>query len=251
MRLTPAITQVLLMFGLLTSSIFAHADCVDTVPLNAQEKAFYSRANAALISLLRPAPASEKIRTVDASTNPSDIETCKGDKKSGDFVVHVSRKYIWPDPKGNSADTAITLQLAINVTKFDTSDANYIGAYGNPSPEKSAGMKVNNVEWRVLDSGYGVQSQRDSLRASLANSLDRKRLEALPGKPLPTAAESEAYAKKAAPTELVAVAPSVTSTVTSTTTGAGQLKSLDSAISVDSVKSAADSVQKLKGLFGR
>ena len=239
----------------------AHADCVDTVPLSAQERDFVLRASAALKSFLRPAPGTEPIRTSDSVTDPAGIQACKGEKKNGDFDVSVSRKYIWPDPKKHSADTAITLHIAINVRSFDTRAGEHSGAYGSPSPARSAGLKVNNVEWKLVDAGYGVPAQRDALRASLSAVVERDRLEAMVGRPLPSVAESVAMAKKVGPTPLITPEPSSTAaapTRAAIPLPAGASPSPASPPSApaapapnDILKDAADTAQKLRGLFGR
>jgi hypothetical protein len=244
----------------------AHADCVDTVSLSPAERDFHVRANAALNSFLRPAPAGENIRSQDSMTDPQGIQVCKGDKKPGDFTVRVQRQYVWPDPKKHFADTAITLELVINTQSFGKSLGNYSGTYGSPNPGRSAGLQVHNVEWRVSDAGYGVQAQRDSLRASIAAALERERLQGLVGRPLPSVAESVAMAKKAPPTQLV-TPPSPAPAVTTSTAGPASAAPAAPAASpppaspsgaapsapapADSVKDAADAVQKLRGLFGR
>jgi hypothetical protein len=236
---------------------------VDTVGLTAAERDFHVRATAALKSFLPPAPAGENIRSGDTVTNPNNIQACKGEKKPGDFSVQVQRKYIWPDPKKNSADTAVTLDLVINASSFGKSLGDYSGAYGSPSPARSAGLQVHNVEWKVSAGGYGVQAQNDSLRASIGAVVDRERLQALVGRPLPSVAASDAMARKIPPPQLVSVAPSAPAAAVSTgspaaaaptvaqqpasTTGAAPAP----ASSTDSVRDAADTFQKLRGLFGR
>ena len=246
----------------LASPLLAWADCVDTVGLSAAERDFHIRATAALKSFLPPAPAGENIRSGDSVTDPNGIQACKGEKKPGDFSVQVQRKYIWPDPKKNSADTAVTLELVINASSFGKSLGDHSGAYGSPSPARSAGLQVHNVEWKVSAAGYGVQAQGDSLTASIGAVVDRERLQALVGRPLPSVAASDAIARKIPPTQLVSVAPPGPAAAVSTgspaavspavapqparTVGAAPPPS-----STDSVRDATDAVQKLRGLFGR
>ena len=86
--------------------------------LSAAERDFHIRATAALKSFLPPAPAGENIRSQDIVTDPKGIQACKGEKKPGDFPVQVQRRYIWPDPRKNSADTAVALELVINASSF-------------------------------------------------------------------------------------------------------------------------------------
>lgn len=271
-RVTNArIAQLLLCTAWLAATT-AWADCVDTVRLSAQEKDFYLRANAVLKSLLRPAPQADKLRASDSVTDPGDIETCKADKKQGDFTVGVSRKYIWPDPKGNMADSVVTLNLAINATKFDTAATQYEGAFGSPSPTRSAGLKVYNVVWSLTGSSYGIAAQTETLRASLAEGLERDRMEKLVGRPLPSVAESDALAKKAASTRLLSssVAPATTTAapIAPNRTAVASPSAAPAAVAAvaavpaapsepaaapapDTVKEVTDSIQKLRNLFGR
>ena len=247
----------------LASPLLARADCVDTVGLSAAERDFHIRATAALKSFLPPAPAGENIRSSDSVTDPNGIQACKGEKKPGDFSVQVQRKYIWPDPKKHSADTAVTFDLVINARSFGKSLGDYSGAYGSPSPGRSAGLQVHNVEWKVSAAGYGVQAQRDSLTASIGAVVDRERLQALVGRPLPSVAASDAIARKIPPTQLVSVAPPGPAAGVSTGSPAAESPAVapqpartvgaapPSPSSTDSVRDAADAVQKLRGLFGR
>ena len=238
-----------------------HADCVDTVPLNAQERDFILRANATLKNFLPAAPVAEGLRTGDTETNPGHFNVCKGEKKAGNFSVEVSRKYIWPDPKKHSADTAVTVSIAVNVKGFAASAGNYSGAYGSPSPGLSAGLTVNNVEWKVDAASYGVPAQRESLRAALATVIERDRLAALVGRPLPSVAASAAMPKKAGPTPLITPEPSSPVATAATARAAVPQPGAASAAPdstptapaapADALKDAADTVQKLRGLFGR
>lgn len=230
-----------------------HADCVDTVPLSAQERDFILRANAALKNFLPAAPSAEGLRSSDSETNPGHFNACKGEKKTGDFSVDVSRKFIWPDPRKHSADTSVTVSFAINVKSFAAPAGNYSGAYGSPSPGRSTGLTVNNVEWKVDAASYGVPAQRESLRASLAAVIERDRLAALVGKPLPSVAASTAM-KKAGPTPLIAP-PSASAAAPAPAAAAPASAPAGSTppapTPTDAIKDAADTVQKLRGLFGR
>ncbi len=233
-----------------------YADCVDTVPLNAQERDFILRVNAALKNFLPTAPVAEGLRTGDTETNPGHFNVCKGEKKAGNFSVVVSRKYIWPDPKKHSADTSVTVSIAVNVKSFAAPAGNYSGAYGSPSPGLSAGLTVNNVEWKVDAASYGVPAQRESLRASLAAVIERDRLAALVGKPLPSVAASAAMPKKAGPTPLITPEPATAAAATpaSSATAPSPASSPSAPAApapADTLKDAADTVQKLRGLFGR
>ena len=233
-----------------------HADCVDTVPLSAQERDFILRANAALKNFLPAAPSAEGLRSSDSETNPGHFNACKGEKKTGDFHVEVSRHYIWPDPKKHFADTSVTVKFAMNVKSFAAPAGSYSGAYGSPSPGRSAGLTVNNVEWKVDAASYGVPAQRESLRASLAAVIERDRLAALVGKPLPSVAASTAM-KKAGPTPLIAPPSAPTSSAPASAaaapaaTGSAPPAPAPAPAPTDALKDAADTVQKLRGLFGR
>jgi hypothetical protein len=175
------------------------------------------------------------------------------------------------------ADAVVTLELAINVQAFDTRGGNTSGAYGSPSPTRSAGLKVTNVEWRLNGSTYGITAQVNALQASLFAALDRDRLQALVGRPLPGVAESDAMAKKATPFEMVvatpaapaAPAPPAPAAPVAATPNAGSAAAPAPASApaspapaapvaaptkpapADTMKDAADTVLKLRGLFGR
>jgi hypothetical protein len=278
-RFAKNMSGLLVGAALLCASV-ARADCADTVGLTPQEKDFYQRANAVLKSLLRPPPVADKLWSADSMSDPNGIEVCKSDKKPGNFTVVVSRKYVWPDPKGNMADAVVTLRLVINADKFDASDAKYSGAYGSPSPTRSAGLKVQNVVWALDGSSYGIAAQIETLRASLADGLERDRMEKLLGRPLPSVAESEALAKKAAPTKMLASAPAAApaspsaaaqpvtqpaaqpaAPVTPAAAANTQVASPSPVLAApeapaaaspaEMVKSLGDSFQKLRGLLGQ
>lgn len=234
----------------------ARADCVDTVGLTAAEKDFYNRSMAALKALLPPAPAVETLWSRDTALEAGNFQVCKGDKKAGNFSVTVKRAYVWPDPQKRGPDAVSNLMLAINMPKFSVADSEFSGAYGSPSPALSAGLKVNNVVWEV--SG-GRGSQAESLRASVAAAVDRARLEGMVGRPLPSVAESAAAAKKLPPTQLVAApraAPAASASAGDAPAAASPSASAPSSApaappAADPVKDAVDTVNKLRGLFGR
>ncbi len=237
------------------------ADCVDTVPLSAQERDFMLRANAALKTFLPAAPSAEGLRSADSETKPDHFNACKGEKKIGDFTVGVSRKYIWPDPRKHFADTSVTVSFTMNVKSFAAPTGNYSGAYGSPSPGRSAGLAVNNVEWKVDAASYGVPEQRERLRASLAAVIERDRLAALVGRPLPSVAASNAM-KKAEPTPLITPPPASAAAAPASAAAAPAPAAVAPASATtgsappaptptDVMKDAADTVQKLRGLFGR
>lgn len=242
------------------SATASHADCVDTVGLSAAEQDFHRRAQAALLSLLPPAPVADGLWSRDdAGLSAADINVCRGEKKPGNFSVAVSRKYVWPDPQKRMADATVTATLSLNVPGFKegAGDGGFAGAYGSPSPQRSAGLKVGNATWEVSAGGWGVKAQTDALRSSVAAAIDRQRLQGLVGRPLPTVAESNAAAKKLPPTQLAAVTPAApaAATVPANAPPATDVQPAPTAPSIpasgDNVKDAVDAVQKLRGIFGR
>lgn len=259
-----------LFLGLLSAVGVAWADCVETVGLTPSEHEFYLRANAVLKSLLPPPPVAEGMWHADGVNESGQIEVCKGDKRQGNFSPLVTRKYVWPDPKKNMADAVVTLRLTINSPKFDSGDDRYAGSFGSPSPTQSAALKVQNIAWELSGSSYGIAAQVETLRASLATRLERERMGKLVGRPLPSVAESETLGRKVAPTTLLTSAPveqgatqvqptgnvpaqsaAVTAPVTQATKNGSTPTEPVAPSAVDAVKDVADSVQKLRALFGR
>ncbi len=269
MRFIQQSLRQLLCVGLLGAGAGAWADCVDTVGLTPPERDFYLRANAALKALLPPQPVADGIWHADTLNESGQMEVCKGDKKPGNFSPVVSRKYVWPDPKKNMADAVVTLSLTINAPTFESKDGRYSGIFGAPSAARSAGLKVQNVTWALSGSSYGIASQIETLRASLAARLERERLESLVGRPLPTVAESDSAAKKAAPTVLLASAPAEPVAAPAAAQGPGNAAAQPAATAatpstnapapaaaaapapVNTVNDVAGTVQKLRGLFGK
>lgn len=172
------------------------------------------------------------------------------------------------------------VRVAINVARLPPATArNPVGAFGAASPAKSAGLKVYNVVWRV----NGPDSP---LRQAMAAAIDRAYLQSLVGKPLPSQAQSEAYAAKAVPAlvpalvpEITAGAPSPEPASTAPAAGAASARTsttatpplpptsppppssppmsaptppaADAPSAADLVQKAAEAVNKLRGLFGR
>ena len=140
---------------------------------------------------------------------------------------------------------------------------NTSGAYGAASPGKSTGLKVHNV-------GSGVGGTEVSLRQALAAAIDRTNLQALVVKPLPSQAQSEAYAAKAAPAvvpEITGGAPAIDPAGTATATAPASARTASTATptptptptsapspptppATDTLP-VAEAVNKLRGLFGR
>jgi len=159
----------------------ASADCVDARKPTAGEMEFHSRAMAALVAALPPVPAGGKLQNPDSVTTLG--QQCKG--STGDFKLEAVRFYELNYRKS-------IVSVAMNVTGLPATDNILSAAYGSASPKGSAGLKVNNVVWRVSGSD-------SPLRQALVDSIDRARLQALVGKPLPSVAESRALAAQRGP----------------------------------------------------
>ena len=162
----------------------------------------------------------------------------------------------------------VDIVIGMNLQRLPTAnDRALVGSHGAASPGKSVGLKVHNVAW----SAVGADGP---LRQSLAAAMDRARLQALLGKPLPSEAESEALAAKATPAlvpDMQAGAPTIEQTSTTTTatarTAAAERGAAAPATApasspspsppaaappaAEPVKKAADAVNLLRGLLGR
>lgn len=207
----------------------ASADCVDTRKPTAGEMEFHSRAMAALVAALPPVPVGGKLQNQDSVTTLG--QQCKG--STGDFKLEAVRYYELNYRKS-------IVSVAINEPGLPATDNVMSAAYGSASPKRSAALKVNNVVWRVSGSD-------SPLRQALVDAMDRTRLQALVGKPLPSVAESQALAAQAVPATVGATpaAASAASPNPSAPATAGQ------APASEPVKDAVDTVNKLRGLFGR
>jgi len=224
----------------------ALADCVDMRKPTAGEMDFHSRAMAALVAALPLVPVGGTLQNKDGVSTLG--QQCQG--ATGDFNLEATRFYELNNRKAIVA-------VAINAARLPAADAAGLSAgYGSASPKRSAGLKVNNVVWRVSGSD-------SPLRQALVNAIDRTRLEAWVGKPLPSVAESQALAAQAVPASVTgataaaapapAPAPNSPPPQTaaqpaanpSTPVGSGQ------ADGAGPVKDAVDTVNKLRGLFGR
>lgn len=152
------------------------------------------------------------------------------------------------------ADQRVEIVIAMNLQRLPTAnERSVVGSQGAASPGKSAGLKVNNVVW-------SVGGTDGSLRQALVGAIDRARLQALVGKPLPGAAESEAYAASAVPVTVadlpvgaVPAAPTATAspgparqTVTTTPTAP-----MPPDAAAEPIKKAVDTVNMFRGLLGR
>jgi hypothetical protein len=218
--------------------VLALADCVDTRKPTAGEVDFHSRALAAIVAALPPVPAGGKLQNKDSV--PTLGQQCQG--TTGDFNLQASRFYELNYRKS-------IVSVAINVTQLPTATA-LSAAYGAASPKRSAGLKVNNVVWTVSGSD-------SPLRQTLVDSIDRTRLQAMVGKPLPSVAESQALAAQAVPASVgsaaAAPAPSSPAAQSATETGAPNPSAPTSsgqAGASEPMKDAVDTVNKLRGLFG-
>ena len=148
------------------------------------------------------------------------------------------------------------VRLAINVTRLPGANLTVpSAAYGVASPGKSAGLKVNNVVW-------SVGGADGSLRQALEGAIDRTRLQALVGKPLPLESESEAVAVKVAaavPAALVTTASPGPATAASPTSPGSARQALATTPTpptppepaAEPIKKAVDAVNLFRGLLGR
>ena len=225
-----------LMLLALAWPVLANADCVDTRRASAAETEFHSRAMAALVAALPPVPVGGKLQNPDSVTSLG--QQCKG--VTGDFNLEVSRFY-----ELNFRKSIVT--VSINVRQLPVSAAGSFAAYGLASPSRSAALRVNNVVWTVTGSD-------SPLRQTLSDAIDRNRLEALVGKPLPSVAESRALAAQAVPATVagVAAAPTAqTANQPATLSGLPETSAPAQPAVSEPLKDAVDAVNKLRGLFGR
>jgi hypothetical protein len=215
----------------------ALADCVDgTRKPTAAEADFHHRGVAALVAALPPAPAGVKPGGDDFKRLPTLGVLCAGKDghKVGEFEVVAKRFYILPDPR--VSEQRAEVRLTVNVKTLPASASVPFAAYGAASPRNSADFKVNNVVWAVI----GADTR---LRQALAAAIDRAYVQSLVGKPLPTVAASEAFAAKAVPVSVAGAAP--VAPAKESVTPAKE------AAAAEPMKDAADTVNKLRGLFGR
>jgi len=228
----------------LSGSLPALADCVDTRKPTAGETEFHERALAALVAALPPTPVGATLQRKD--NLPTLGQQCPG--TTGDFTLEANRYY-----ELNSRKSIVT--MAMNVTRLPVTAHGPFAAYGAASPRRSAGLKVTNVVWKV-------EGSDSPLRAMLAGAIDRARLEAMVGAPLPTVAESRARAAQAVPASVAqssGAAPAAPASGAPASQSTGQAPaanpsapaSAGQAGTSDQVKDTVDTVNKLRGLFGR
>jgi hypothetical protein len=110
---------------------------------------------------------------------------------------------------------------------------------------------VNNLMWIVGGSD-------SPLRKTLVEAIDRERLQAFVGKPLPSVAESQALAAQAVPATVAQApltAPAPAAAQASTTQSVGAQPAAPGApaqpAASDPTRDAVDTVNRLRGLFGR
>ena len=216
--------------------VAALADCVDTRKPTAAEIEFFNRGTAALVAALPPVPVNAKLESKDSLPPSLGSNQCVG--QTGDFSLEVRRNY-----EHNSRGARVT--IVMNVAQWQVTGTNPSAAYGTLNPGRSAGLKVNNLMWIVSGSD-------SPLRKTLADAIDRERLQALVGKPLPSVAESQALAAQAVPATVAGAAP-VSSSPAAQPAAANPSAPAASgqAGASEPMKDAADAVNKLRGLFGR
>lgn len=220
-------------------SMPALADCVDTRKPTAAEAEFHSRAMAAIVAALPPVPVGGQLQNKDRVTGLG--QQCQG--TTGDFILEAARFYELNYRKA-------IVSVSINAQRLPAADA-LSAAYGPASPKRSAGLKVNNVVWTISGSD-------SPLRHALVGAIDRARLEAMVGKPLPTVAESRAVAAQAVPASIAQPAAAAPASSAPAPQAAGQPAAAPStpassgqAGASEPVKDAVDTVNRLRGLFGR
>lgn len=212
----------------------ALADCVDTRKATAGETEFFNRAMAAVVAALPPVPVGGQLQNKDSV--PTLGQQCQG--VTGDFNLEVSRFY-----EHNYRKSIVS--VAINAIRLPAADGGLSAAYGPASPKRSASLKVINVVWTVSGSD-------SPLRQALVDAIDRTRLEAMVGKPLPSVTESQALAAQAVPATVAgpAAAPAARTSSSPAAQPAATNPSAPATAS-EPIKDAADTVNKLRGLFGR
>lgn len=217
------------------------ADCVDTRPPTAAEKDFHSRAMAAIVAALPPVPVGGKLQNKDSL--PTLGQQCVG--TTGDFALEASRYY-----ELNYRKSIVT--IAINATRLPAASTAFKEAYGPLSPRRSAGLKVINATWSVSGSD-------SPLRQALVDAIDRARLQSWVGNPLPTVAESQALAAQAVPATAGGAMAATSASGSPATPSAAPATAANPSGpapsaqpgAADTVKDAVDTVNKLRGLFGR
>jgi hypothetical protein len=227
----------------LASPLLAWADCTDTRKPTAAEIEFFNRGTAALVAALPPVPVNGKLARKDSLPHGLGSNQCVG--QTGDFSLEVRRDY-----EHNSRGAEVT--IVMNMAQWQVTGANPSATYGTLNPGRSAGLKVNNLMWIVRGSD-------SPLRKALAEAMDRERLQALVGKPLPSVAESQALAAQAVPATIAAApaaapaaaaGPAAPATQSATQPVAARPAAGQPPAS-EPMRDAVDAVNTLRGLFGR
>ena len=156
----------------------------------------------------------------------------------------------------------VDIVLSMNLQRLPRPSSDDSGgvydAFGAASPGKSVGLTVHNIS-------VSVRGPDGTLRQTLAAAIDRARLQALLGQPLPSPAESAAVAAKTAPmrvpdlpaSALVGTTASVTSAPTTTSAAAVTAAPAAPATpppqppAAEPAKKAVEAVNLLRGLLGR
>ena len=129
----------------------------------------------------------------------------------------------------------VDVVIGMNLQRLPrAAEGTVVGSHGAASTGKSAGLKVHNIAWSA-SGGDGP------LRQALTAALERSRLQALLGQPLPSEAASEALAlaAKAAPPEVPDLQSSVQAGVAANTASAGPASAGTGAAPPSAVAAAA------------
>lgn len=226
----------------LASPLLAWADCVDTRKPTAAEIEFFNRGTAALVAALPPVPVNGKLERKDSLPPSLGSNQCVG--QTGDFSLEVSRNY-----EHNSRGARVT--IVMNVAQWQVTGTNPSATYGTLNRGRSAGLKVNNLMWIVSGSD-------SPLRKTLAEAIDRERLQALVGKSLPSVAESQALAAQAVPATIAAASVTAPAPAAAPASGTQSVAAQPAPPAApaqpaasDPTRDAVDTVNRFRGLFGR
>lgn len=161
----------------------------------------------------------------------------------------------------------VEIRIAMNLLRLPPVGSDDTrGVYGAASPGQSVGLKVHNI-------AYAVVGAVGPLHRALAAAIDRGRLQAIVGMPLPSETESEAFAARALPVQVADMAiaastapvtgvdsghaaaaitaPAATTVVPQTAPAPAAPAPATDASAAEPLKKAAEAVSKLRGLLGR
>lgn len=152
----------------------------------------------------------------------------------------------------------LQVTFGMNVRQFAAADARVVSTnFGNPSPNRSAGLKVNNAI-AIVSGPQGAPRQ------TLFDAIEQTRLRGLIGEPLPAVAASEAGAAarmspsttptaNAAPgvAQDAATASTATTATPANPSPANKKEAPNKADASITAQDAANAVNRLKRLFGR